>query len=108
MYACLHQPSGSDAHALLDLAQAFSPRYERHGEACVVLDASGLGRILGDARAIGEAIRHDARVRGIAVQVAVAGTCTAARLVAAARPGLTVVPPGGEAAALASLPIGAD
>ena len=44
--------------------------------------------------------------RGIApVRVAVAGTCTAAMLLAAARAGVTVVAAGKEAEALAPLPL---
>jgi protein ImuB len=42
----------------------------------------------------------------VRVHVAVAGTRMAAMLLAIARPGLTIVPPGGEAEALAPLPLG--
>ena len=51
-------------------------------------------------------MRREAAARGLRVHVAVAGTRTAAALLALARPGLTVVAPGEEAAALAPLPIG--
>ncbi len=61
--------------------------------------------MFGAPRAIGDAIRHEAAARGLVVQVAVAGTRMAALLLAFARPGLSVVPPGAEAATLASLPI---
>ena len=58
------------------------------------------------ATAIGERLRQAAADRGIApVHVAVAGTCTAAMLLAAARAGVTVVAEGEEAAALAPLPL---
>jgi protein ImuB len=105
VFAGLHAAGDVDAPALLALAQAFSPRYERHGHARLSLDVSGLERMFGNARAIGEALRRDAAARGIVVQVATASTRTAALLLACARPGLTVVPPGAEAAMLASLPL---
>jgi protein ImuB len=104
LFACLHAPRGSDG-ALLALAQAFSPRYERHGGDLIVLDVSGLERMFGHARAIGEAIRREALAQGCPAQVALAGTRTAALLLACACPGLRLVAPGGEAAALAGLPL---
>ena len=86
------------------IARDFSPRIERHG-ACVVLDVSGLGRLLGDPQAIGAELDRVAadRVAGID-RVALAPTQTAARLMAIAQPGVTVVT-GDVASALAALPI---
>ncbi|HEX3644346.1 MAG TPA: hypothetical protein VHT95_01995 [Vicinamibacterales bacterium] len=69
------------------------------------VDVSGLTRLLGPARTIGEEIRREAAARGVRAHVAVAGTRTAALLLAQARPGLTVIAPGEEAAALAPLPL---
>jgi protein ImuB len=132
MYACLYRPpapdgnpqrrdrgerrendvqnfsasSASSALIVVDVAREFSPRYERHGDHDVAIDVSGLGRLFGAPRAIGEAIAKDAARRGVRVRVALAGTCTAARILAYARPGITVVERGGEAAALAPLAIG--
>src|SRR5438128_2179342 len=98
LYACLHAVSAVTVeHALADLARDFSPRFECHGDACVVIDVSGLDRLLGDPRAIGDEIVRSAAARGLRLQVAVAATRTAARLLACARPGLTVVSRGGEA-----------
>ena len=37
----------------MDIARDFSPRIQRYGAECVVLDVSGLGSLLGDADAIG-------------------------------------------------------
>jgi protein ImuB len=71
----------------------------------VTLDLSGLERLFGDARAIAAELRRTAADRGLRVRVAIAGTRTAARLLARHRPGLTVIEPGTEAQALASLPI---
>ncbi len=90
---------------LVAIAQEFSPRYERHGDDLVSIDVSGLERLLGRPRTIGEEIRREASARGTRVHVAVAATRMAALVLAQARPGLTVVDPGEEAAALASVPI---
>jgi protein ImuB len=92
---------------LLSLARDFSPRVETHGERVVTLDISGLGRLLGDAHAIGEQLRRNAADSGLRVNIAVAGSITAAILLAQSRAGLTVVAPRGEAVALAPLPLNA-
>ncbi len=55
--------------------------------------SAGSTRLLGPARTIGEEMRREAAARGVRVHVAVAGTRTAALLLALARPGLTVVAP---------------
>jgi protein ImuB len=111
LYACLYSPPVVDrpaasASTLVAVAQEFSPRYERHRDDLVSIDVSGLTRLLGPARTIGEEMRREAAARGVRVHVAIAGTRMAAMLLAIARPGLTIVAPGDEAAALASLPLG--
>jgi protein ImuB len=88
---------------LTAIAQEFSPRYERHHDDLVSVDVSGLTRLLGPARTIGEEMRREAAARGMRTNVAVAGTRMAALLLVHARPGLTVIAPGEEAAALAPL-----
>ena len=70
------------------------------------IDVSGLGRLLGAPQAIGEELRRAAAARAIGVHVALAGTRMAALVLACARPGLTIVEPGNEAAALTAVPIG--
>jgi protein ImuB len=72
----------------------------------VSIDVSGLERLLGPARVIGEELRREAASRGVRVHVAVAGSRMAALVLAHARPGITIVEPGGEADALAPLAIG--
>src|SRR5580692_9380979 len=110
LYACLYKPPGSDdvnrGVRLADLAQDFSPRFECHSADLVSIDVSGLARLLGDSHAIGEELRRSAAARGLRVHVALAATRTVAMALAYARPGLTVVEPGGEAAALAPIPVG--
>lgn len=107
MFACLWDPveGRTTDEALLVLARSFSPRVARRGPGRLVLDASGLERLFGDARGLGEAVQRAAADRGRSVQVAVAPTCTAAELVALSRPGVTVVPAGELTRALAPLPL---
>jgi protein ImuB len=90
---------------LVQIAEAFSPRYERHGDDLVSIDIRGLDRLLGSPRAIGEELRRDAADRGVRVHIAIARTRMAALVLALAHPGLRVVDAGEEAAALAPIPI---
>ena len=120
MFGAVHAVDGSATDVLIEVAREFSPRIEIDGPCAlgaayasdtarasqVVLDLSGLTRLFGDARAMGEALCRTAADRGLRVRVAIAGTRTAARLLAGAVSGpVTVVDPGTEAAALARLPI---
>jgi protein ImuB len=107
MFACLFRPPPHDPLcALAALAEEFSPRYERHDDGLVSIDVSGLERLIGPPRTIGEELQREAAVRGAArLHVALAATRTSAAIAALARPGLTVIPPGGEGETLASLPI---
>jgi protein ImuB len=117
LYACVYAAApgrgdGADTTGgvLKALAEEFSPRYEFFSApqaALVVIDVSGVERLLGPARVIGEELRRAASTRGVRAHVAVAATHTAARVLAHAKPGLTVSPRGREAASLAPLSIGA-
>ena len=104
MFAALYAPS-LPAAALVDVARAFTPRFEQLGPV-VLLDASGLSRLFGSAQELGEHLR-DALTKlspGDTVpRIAIASTQTAATLLAMGSPGLTVVMPGKEAIALAPL-----
>jgi len=102
----LHAGDATVASVLLDIARMVSPRVAVRSRRQIIIDVEGLERLVGDPRAVAERLRQAAADRGIApVHVAVAGTCTAAMLLAAARAGVTVVPAGGEADALAPLPL---
>jgi len=110
VFACLYRPPALDnlrpaeksaRQTLAAIAQEFSPRFECHRDDLVSIDVSGLERLLGPARTIADELRHTAAARGVRVHVAVAGTRIAAIILAHARPGITVVEPGGEADALA-------
>jgi protein ImuB len=124
MFACLFQPTCqqglfevaprvTDAspagrrepeRAALDaLAREFSPRVQVHRDTLVSLDIGGLGRLLGTPADIGDALRREAADRGLYPHIAIASTRTAALLLALARAGVTVVPPGGERTAVAPL-----
>ena len=99
-------PNFPSPMSLADVARSYSPRVEVLGEQLVLLDLDGLTRLFGDASAIGERLRQSAVEQGhVPVRIALAATRTAAILMAAARPGVTVVPEGGEAVALAPLPL---
>ena len=93
--------------ALVDVARAFTPRFEQIGSV-VLLDASGLSRLFGSAQELGEHLR-DALSKpspgDTNPRVAIASTQTAATLLALGTPGLTVVMPGKEAIALAPLSV---
>ena len=65
----------------------------------------GLSRLFGTPKSIGGEMRREAASRGVLVHVAIAPTRMAALVMALARPGLTVVPAGGVAAALAPVPL---
>jgi protein ImuB len=78
---------------------------EPHGDDVVVCDARGLTRVIGEPVVIADEMRRMAWDRGVGVRVAIAGTHTAAWLLAHVRPGATVVPSGDEASVLARLPI---
>src|SRR3989442_11958728 len=125
MYACLYSAGHDDQRrdrgdrrenplvqnsaipaisALTAVAREFSPRYESRGD-LVVIDVRGLDRLFGSPRAIGDELRRDAADRGLRVHVAIAATPTASVVLAISRPGVVVIESGGEAAAIASLPI---
>jgi protein ImuB len=100
MFATLYSLSTPLA-ALIKLAEDFTPRFEVIGP-LVVLDVSGLSRLFGTPREIGEHLRS---ASAGPVRIAIAATQTASALLALGRPGLSVIAAGDERAALASLPV---
>jgi protein ImuB len=105
MFGALHASDGS-TDALIQVAAEFSPRYEITGPGDVAVDLSGLARLFGSAHAIAVELQRTAAEHDLRIRVAIAGTATAARLLARGAPGeITVVEPGGEAGALAPLPL---
>jgi protein ImuB len=96
---------GTAPETLAAVAREFSPRIEVCGPREVTLDLSGLERLFGTARTIGDQLRRTAADHGIRARVAIAGTRTAARLVVRHWAGVTVVEAGTEAQALAVMPL---
>jgi protein ImuB len=97
----------SARHALLEAALTVSPRVEDGGPGIVQVDTAGLERLVGDARAIVDRLVRQVRAVGLRACVGVAASRTAARLAAQAGPRITIVPPGGERAFLAAVPLAA-
>jgi len=95
LYAALH---GESADGLVAIAHEFSPRIQRRGTTDVVLDVSGLERLLGDAATIAAEL-----ARAGAARVAVAPSQIAARLLA--RGGNVSVVTGDLEAALSTIPL---
>jgi protein ImuB len=100
LFACLYSLSTPLA-ALVSLAESFTPRFDVRGP-LVMLDVSGLSRLLGSFQEIGEQLRRSSPGP---VRIAIAPTQTAAALLALGRAGLTVVASGEQAAALAPLQV---
>ena len=110
MFACLYSLS-VPITTLVRIAEVFTPRFEVVGP-LVMLDVSGLSRLFGSPREIGEQLRRSAAEltrnavgEGTAVRMALAPTQTAAALLTLGRAGLTIVMPGEEVDMLASLPV---
>lgn len=109
MFVCLVRDSLSPSRpgVLEAVARACSPRVEPHGTDVVVCDATGLTRVIGMPAVIAEEMRRMAWAREVGVRIAIAGSKTAAWLLAHSRPGTTIVPPGEEARRLERLPLSA-
>lgn len=106
MFGGLHSPRPlPEEGALVAVARAFTPRVEARAPTPVLLDLSGLGRRWPRPEDLGRALLDAAAARSIEAQAALAFSRSAALVLVRARPGLTVVPAGGEAAALAPLPL---
>jgi protein ImuB len=97
----------SARHALLDAALTVSPRVEDAGAGIVHVDVAGLERLVGDERAIADRLVRQVSAVGLRPRIGVAASRTAARLAAQAGPRVTIIPPGGERAFLAGVPLAA-
>jgi protein ImuB len=106
MFGGLHSPHPLPrADALLELARQFTPRVEARTPSPVLLDLHGLGRLWPTADELGRALVAAATSRALEAQVALAFSRVVALVLARSCPGLTIVPAGSEAAALAPLPL---
>ncbi|HEY4381406.1 MAG TPA: DNA polymerase Y family protein [Acidobacteriaceae bacterium] len=98
----------SKAYASLhEIACDFSPRIELVAErpGTYALDIRGMNTIFGDATQLATKLRQRIMTAGFLAQVAVAENFHAAVCLASGRPGVSVVPVGYEAHALATLPL---
>jgi len=96
----------SSAHAaLLDCAQSFSPCVEDSASDTVLIDLAGMESLLGSLQQISRAIAARATALDLEANVTVASNPDAALLGARGFPGVTVIPPGKEAAQLGALPV---
>jgi protein ImuB len=91
----------------VELAHQFSPLVQPVDAGTVVFSVAGLGRLIGDARAIAAAIARIGAQMGVTAALAIASNPSAAVLAAQHLPGVTIIPPGQEASALAGIPVGA-
>ena len=99
MYGCIHAPG----IAASGIPRHFSPLVEAIDPATVVMDLTGMQRLLGSPAEIASAI---ARQAGPHARIAMASNRAAAVHAARGFAGVTVIPSGDEAARLAALPIG--
>ena len=93
---------------VLECAASFSPRIEEvsRGTACAfVLDISGTERLFGPPAQLAERLRSALADAGFRASIVISTNFDTARLKAGVTRGITVIPPGEEAAALANLPI---
>ena len=104
---CLVRDSASPAApgAVERIARTCSPRVLSCGDASAIFDASGLTRVIGPPAEIAAQLTHLAAGQGVSLRIALASTRTSAWLLAHARSGVTIVSPGEDATALASLPL---
>ncbi|HTM33476.1 MAG TPA: hypothetical protein VL263_19315 [Vicinamibacterales bacterium] len=101
MFAVLHASATTPLDVLVEVAQAFTPRFQVLG-AFVLLDVGGLSALFGTPEELGGAIRQACPA---CRAVALGSTAAAAMLLACGREGFTVLDPIAEKAALVELPI---
>ena len=103
MYACLY---GSSPR-LAELARRFSPLVEPVENEVVVFSIAGLERLIGDEHQVASEISRQGAQLGITANLAIAANRSTVTLAARNIAGVTIIPRGREAEALASLPIAA-
>lgn len=93
---------------LLECVSQFSPRIEEVGSATAcafVLDISGTERLFGSPQQLAERMRSALMASGFRSSITISSNFDAARIMAAAIRGITIITEGEEPAALANLPI---
>jgi len=89
---------------IADWCDGFTPFVALDPPRGLVLDVTGAAHLFGGEQAMLDRLRASLKKQGFKVRGALASTATAARALARCQDG-AVVPPGGEAAALAPLPV---
>jgi hypothetical protein len=101
VFAVLHASAATPLAALVEVAEAFTPRFQVLGP-FVLLDVGGLSALFGTPEELGGALRAACpRCRSIAL----GSSASAALLLACGHEGLTVKDPAAEKTALADLPL---
>ena len=89
--ACEPRTANGQLPTLLTIARDFSPRVMRASDIEILLDVSGLGRLIGEPPAVAAELARALRDAGMdTARVAIAETQTAARLLAAQSPDFPV------------------
>jgi protein ImuB len=91
--------------ALLECAQAFSPRVEETAAETLLLDLAGLAPLFGPPQKMAHELARRARELGLEARVAVASNPDAAVQAARGLSGVTFIPAGREAERLGPLPL---
>ena len=104
MFACLHSPGGT-ADRLTELATRFSPSIEVSDLETVVFAVDGLSQLIGPPDRIAAAIAHEGAKLGLQANLAIASNPDAAAQAARHYRGVTLIPPGQEAARLGVIPL---
>jgi protein ImuB len=89
VFACLRSldpPIGGSLETVLAIARDFSPRVTRASDCEVLLDVSGLGRLIGAPREIARQLARAIEEAKVTASVALASTQTMARLLAMSAP----------------------
>lgn len=90
--------------AIADWCDRFTPLVALDGDDGLCLDITGCAHLFGDEQGLLTALLQGLQRQGFAARAAIAGTALAARALSRGAPG-TIVPPGGEAEAVAPLPV---
>ncbi len=105
MFACLYTPDEFAGPKLAELAGSFSPFVEMTAPGTVIFSIAGLGRLFGTAHQIAAEIARRGAERGIVASLAIASNPDTAAVAARNLGGVTVIPPGEEAARLEDIPL---
>jgi protein ImuB len=95
----------STHEALLDLGWSVSPRVEDSAADTIVLDLAGLRSLFGTKEKIAHELAKRGSGLGLSARIAVAENIEVAILASRGLPGVTLIPPGEEAARLSGLPV---